>query len=607
MLLPYLPFDLEESPLSYASRLAKFHVGDGAAAFLKDFEIKPQDMMANKEVSIARLAELSKVPLGDLRANVAVPVGDRTYDLRGELVSAEFLANPHTMFCPACLAEGDDEGGRRGRWLWTLSVVRTCPRHEIPLMCRAKSKWDDPFHELDRRVPERGDDLKALVEGVEQRPVSPLQEYVIHRLERRAGPSWLDSQTLDQATRGTQLLGVLVAFGPNQNLNELTLDDWDHAGRIGFQFTARGEAGINEALEAEYAKSSDARGTPGAKKMFGCLYNALASSKSFKDPGDIARILRDFISEHFALPAGTKVLKKPLSERLLHTVASLAKEQSLNSETLRNVLVAAKVIPKNAPSHFPIPVEAGREVASRMVRIVNVIKVPDELACSRPLVDQLFAERLLTPIYSGSPGISGRTQKSVDQAEIALLVSNLHANAARLLTATENLVAISKAAERAKVPAVTVVHMILGGLLNQVFCMKGEQGVAALRVDPVEIKNQAPSCSWDFSIMEAAGLLKLSPQIVWRLLDRHPEEVSMQLHWVICPSAHHRIPRIAPEEIADFKKRFIHSARIAEQCGLRVCEVESRLKRRGIRPALSEAEVGQDFYRTHVLKLGLFT
>lgn len=402
---PYVSFDATESPLSFAARLAKTHIGDRLVPFLHDINIDLGDMAANAEKALARLAEVSGVAVEDLRANVAVPLGERTYDLRGELVSAELLANPHTMYCPACLAQDDRIGLRRGRWEWALSVVCTCPHHEIPLLRQASAKWDDKFHELDLRVPERGEKLAALVSEAPHRQVSPLQDYVMCRLEGKAGPKWLDAQTLDQAARGTELLGVLMAFGPAQLLPQLSVEDSDHAGRVGFDFTSRGEEGIREALEAQFRKFDEATGTPGARKIFGCFYKALADSKSLKEPGDIARILRDVIIENIALPAGREVLREKLAERRLHTVASLAKEQGLNSVTLRSVLVAADVIPESARSHFPIPVDLGREVAGRVNRMVHVNSLPEFMNCARPLVDQLFSDRLLTPYTRGDPAL----------------------------------------------------------------------------------------------------------------------------------------------------------------------------------------------------------
>lgn len=602
MLAPHFPFHPEESPLSYAASLAKLHTGDRLVSFLRDNEIRPDQMAINDGSALCRLAEVAGIDVQGLRANAAVPVGKRTYDLRGELVTAEFLANPNTVFCPACLAEDDQTGMRHGRWEWSLSVVRTCPRHETPLLRRAQAAWDDKLHELDRRVPERGVELQEMVERAGRRSVSQLQEYVLHRLAGSAGPDWLDAQTLDQASRATELLGVLVAYGPMQRLPELEADDWDQAGRVGFDFTSRGEEGIREALEAQFRKFDDASGTPGARKIFGCFYNALAHSKSLKDPGDIARILRDVLTENIAMPAGTKVLGVKLPERRLHTVASLAKEQNLDPRTLRDVLVAAGVLPEKAPAHYPVPVHKGREVALRVKRLVHVKSLPDALVCARPMVDQLFADRLLTPIYYGRPGTKGRTQKAVDREEIAMLVGKLHAKAVELGVETDGLVPVSKAAEKAKVPAVTVVHMILGGFLERVFRLAGQEGIAALRVDPAEVKRHRATCARGLSAMEAFAALKISRNILWRLVDRSPEEVSIAVNWIACPEGGHRIPWFDLAVVADFKARFTHPARIAEQHGLQIGEVASRLQRRGVRPALSKAEVGENFYRMRALQ-----
>lgn len=607
MLLPHLPFDLIESPLSYAAGLACYHAAKPMLPFLRDMRISPEAIASSDPEALARLAEISGTSLNDLRRNAPVRMGKRTYDLRGELVTAEFLSNPYTVFCPACLAEDDRTGRRRGRWEWALSVVRTCNRHEIPLVRQAQAAWDDKLHDLDRRVPERGVQLQSLIGKVERRSVSPLQNYVLRRLDGIVGPDWPDDQTLDQAIRATELLGVLVAFGPAQKLPELEPDDWDHAGRIGYEFTSRGEEGIREALEVQFRKFDDATGTPGARKIFGCFYNALAHSKSLKEPGDIARILRDVLTENIAMPAGTKVLGVELPERQLHTVASLAIEQSLDPRTLSNVLVAAKAIPEQAPAHFPIPVGEGRAIAGRVKRTVNVISLWKNMNFTRPIVDQLFDDRLLTPIYYGRPGARGRTQKAVDREEIAMLVGRLQAKSTELNAEAAALVPISKAAEKAKVPAITVLHMILGGFVERVFRLKGQEGISALRVDPLEVKQHVAACTTGLQPAVAFGALKIPRDVGWRLVDRSPQVVSLTVNWVVGTDASHQIPRFDPVLIADFKARFTHPARIAQLYDLQIGEVVRRLRRRNILPVLAKSEIGLDFYQHNDLKPELFT
>ena len=132
-------------------------------------------------------------------------------------------------------------------------------------------------------------------------------------------------------------------------------------------------------------------------------------------------------------------------------------------------------------------------------------------------------------------------------------------------------------------------------------------GIAALRVDPGEVKRHRSFCSTGLSAMDAFASLKISKTIGWCLVDRSPEEVSLAVKWIVCSEETHRIPWFDPAVVADFKDRFIHPARIAEQHGLQVGKVVSRLKRRGVRPALTKAEVGENFYRTRDLEADLFT
>ena len=58
-------------------------------------------------------------------------------------------------------------------------------------------------------------------------------------------------------------------------------------------------------------------------------------------------------------------------------------------------------------------------------------------------------ERLLTPVYYGTPSFRGKLQKGVGQDEISALLDELSARSVPNLAVT-GLVQISKAAEKAK-------------------------------------------------------------------------------------------------------------------------------------------------------------
>tara|TARA_R110000787_G_scaffold68431_1_gene153098 strand:+ start:1232 stop:3052 length:1821 start_codon:yes stop_codon:yes gene_type:complete len=595
MLFPYLPFDAVETPISYGNRMSEFHAGRPFPEVLKDIDILQNDMVAHKPWALERLAQVSGVSIEALRRNTPIPLDHRKYSLRGEIVSAEFLSSPHIVFCPACLLEDDQCAGRRVHWSWGLAVVRTCPRHGTALQHQTANSWNDRLQPLDHLVPERGEALQAIVASSVRRIPSALQDYVLDRLEGREGPEWLDAQTLEQAVRATELLGVLLEFGSEQSLPELTPDDWDRAGRTGFKFTAAGEAGILDALQEQFDRFASSKGTPGAQKIFGCFYRALAYSKSLKDPGDVARILREFIWDRIAMPAGTKVLGHELPERRLHTVGSLAQETGHDPRRLYNLLIGAGIVPPGAASHFAIPVGVGRAVAASVQRIVKMTELSRVLNCTRPMVEQLCEERILTPVYYGTPGINGKLQKGVDGDECMAFADALSAK----VTSNEDLpgqVPIAKAAEKAKIPAVCVVQLILAGFLRNVARVDEATGIKGLRVCPSEVKSVARSALRGMTATEAFAALKLTKDAGWELVNRYPEEVSLEPHKISGNHGDYAITRFLPETITDFDMRFTTLARAAQVHGPGVKELKQSLKKVGTTPVLSWRTVGADIY-----------
>jgi len=239
-------------------------------------------------------------------------------------------------------------------------------------------------------------------------------------------------------------------------------------------------------------------------------------------------------------------------------------------------------------------------------RTVNVTSLPDFMNCSRPLVDQLFSDRLLTPIYTGSPGIKGRTQKTVDEEEIAMLVGKLHVKAVLIKVPPAAVVSISKAAEKAKVPAITVLHLILGGFLDRVVRLAGQEGISALLVDPDEVKRKKMKVTVGLSSMDAFSTLKITRGILWRLVDQYQEIADLALVEIVGPDRNHKILRFDSEKVAAFKAVFTTPARLAEQHVLQIGEVVGRLKRSGTRPVISRAEIGIDFYRIADLRKDIF-
>lgn len=604
MLVPRLDFEKTESPLGFAARLAAFHVGSRTRPFLCDIGVKPTDLVRGQPGAIQRLADRTGVAPEELGANAARGIDRRHFDLRGENVSSEFLATPYTVFCPACLLADDRASGgrvafRHHHWTWQLCVARTCPDHGLPLLRRKADFSGDRFHELAIMVPETGDRLEDLIAPLASRTVSPLQTYALDRLDGKVGAPWLDGEGIEQAVRASELLGVLMVFGAKRDLNKLTADDWDRAGRVGYMATSEGEDGIRRALSKVQGSVEYKGSKPGPQYVFGGLYKWLARSRAKKDPGDIKRILREHIIETMDVPAGTVVLGEELAERRLHTCATLARETGLDPRTLWGVLAAKGIIPKDAPpgSHHVFDAERGRELARSMRRLIPLTRLPKRLGCTWPLVKQLISERILTPIVTEVSYAPGRTKKSVDSQDIATLLGRLQARSEPVENLPAGMVDLATAAMKLKAPAVEIVHLVLGGFLAKVARLDGLEGLAAIHVNPAETKSVVSEVMVGLSPAEAFGKIPMPVASGWSLVTEFPDRASLPMIKIRSASGDHTIHRVRAEDVEAFRAEFTTEARIANALGMGQRDLKPKMKSAGVKPVFRKADIGVRFFR----------
>ena len=604
-LFPYFPFDAIETPQSYAARLAWQHTGGALLPFLQDIRIKAAELMSSEAKAIEALAEVAGEPATTIARNAAVRVAKRAYDLRGSQVSAEFMARPSTVFCPACLAEDDNVLGdprlRRGRWIWTLTVVRTCPEHGLPLIARDKTSWSDELHVMSDRVPETGQELRDLVNAQQAREVSPLQSYILARLSDQRGPEWLDTQTIEQAWRTTEMLGMVAVFGPHKNLQTATRDEWDAAGSAGFEYTSRGKRGVLECLQEIFEARSHSTTNAGPQKVFGRLFQWLAFAKGTKDAGDIKRIMREFIFDHFALAAGHKVFGVALPERRLHTAASLATEAGFDVRTLRSVLVAKHLVcADDEKAQVAFNADAGRKVASSITRLVAGKGLPKALNCTRPQAEQLVDEGLLTPIVDEFLEGHGRVRKAFDAAKIARFLEDLRSATRSVPVIPHDLVPVSKAAERAKISSGEIVHLILGRHLKTVVRKSGGNGIASIFVDSDEVKSAARNLLIGLSFSSVAGRLKMPRPSILKLTSEHPDVLPSQI--VEPQVGTHKFARFLDQDIDAFREKFTTAIRVANGHGVELKVTLGRFKRTGVKPVFRYADFGINLYRTSEIR-----
>ena len=292
------------------------------------------------------------------------------------------------------------------------------------------------------------------------------------------------------------------------------------------------------------------------------------------------------------------MLGKTLPQRRLHSVESLAAESGLNSRTLRNVLAARGLVPveEKVSGLHVFDAEAGRKVAASVQRLTKVSEIGKALTCTRPQADQLMDERLLVPISEGPVTAAGRTWKGVDNRNISRLIAALHADARPVDAVPAGMVPISKAAEKAKCLCVDIVHLILGGFLDTIVRRRDFEGCAALFVDPAEVRAQIAAVMTGLSGSKVFGRLSIPTETGWALVlaEGGPHIRPMIIDG---KNGRHRIYRFEETTVAAFQSAFTTPTWLANRHDLPIGIVINQLKQSRIRPAMSRAHCGMDFYQ----------
>jgi hypothetical protein len=494
-LFPKLPFARDETPVSWAARLAAFHTGGRLVPFMNDVGIPVIPFARGDRELVVRLCSLADQDPEPVLHNTIVSLGKRRFRLRSQEFSAEFLSRPVTRFCPACLLE-DAQGGKRigsawrYRLAWCLAPVRTCDRHGLALVERRAGNWTEIAQELQVLIPETEAQLLALAEAQLKRPVSPLQVYVQKRLTGEVGPGWLDDQDIDQASRACEMLGGLLAYGPGQKASELDMAQWDFAGAAGYQVAAVGENAIRDAMAALRKSIGIKEHVARLSGSYGMLYDWLINTRLAKDPGPIRDVLMTDVVDRVPLRVGQKVLGKPVMFPKLCTVRQLAQQEDVDARTLRNLLIAKGVIEHErrheSSAQMIVPRSIGQPIAQEAKTAVSAMRAQVVLGASRPVIRSLIELGWLCK-DQGNDLIVSVKSTAISCKSIWQLSGWIKQNVPRTSVVPPDFVCLPKASEKSKVKLKEVLKLMLNKKLHSAVRLPGKAGFDRIRVDPTEV------------------------------------------------------------------------------------------------------------------------
>lgn len=591
-----VPLHPGESFRSFASRLGAANGSPAMLDFCRDMAVDLVAMDRGDTSAFARLASLGGVDHETLQES-AILHDYPNFVLAGQKVSRGFVARSRLRFCPHCIREDmeNGEGPRQSRpWhrsAWSISLVRTCPKHQVLLVTPdidvpAFFKQDVAVIFQNRKV------LDAMVADNEPVPTSLLEEWTDKLLHGRdGGSSFLASLPFHVAVRFTEIVGASVLHGRLFKIAKFTEREWVEAGRAGFEITVAGEDAIREFLGTFERHFRSSRRQFGGKIVFGSLYSWLQLTR---DPGvePLRQLARDYVIDHFPVGPGDEFLG-PVQRRRWHSLHSAHKEYGLHPKRVRSLLLDAGMIdPLEArlSDHRAKVDAASGDVLLRQVRDGLLVHQAISYAGMTNSQWNILTEAGYIPSPTERAGTTRRGAYS--QADIDALLASVRYSTGRGDPAV--MTSISIAVKMAQCSILEIVRMLVNRTVDRVAVSPSRKGFAGVLVDPEEIiALLPPKEKKGLTTAEACKRLGLNEDVVRALMAAG--------HIPAIPTgrfAHGReVGHIPEKDVESFVARYASLWEVAQSMGSRSrWKTNARLAAAGIRPAFDRATYGSDVY-----------
>ncbi|CUH77906.1 hypothetical protein TRM7557_01641 [Tritonibacter multivorans] len=395
MLWPQLPFDPQETLISYADRLSIFHTSRGMERLLRDNGIHHEHFVSGRAEAVEKFVEVIGETFGTYMDN-AIRVLRRRGEFRGEPISKAFLSPRAARYCPCCLAEDGAPEDWRFRLMWGFRHVQRCEKHGV---------WLEPTGRASAtNLRVAMSDMPLADPKAAVGPVPTYLEWLRARVHGQVVDEtpWLADQTLEHVLAAAEMIGAVLQHGHKVKLTKRSPAEIEEATDIGFSIYSEGPEAVEEALDTIRQTSPATAVQAGPLAHYGKLFDWLDRRCNAIDPGPIRDLLRDHIVKHSAVEPGTSILGVEITERRFHTLNSLSETVGVERKRLARLLKSMGEIPADVTE-----VECGNLVfeAKETVPLVEAFQsaipmrdVPDYLVATKHQFEALYRSGILQPL-----------------------------------------------------------------------------------------------------------------------------------------------------------------------------------------------------------------
>ncbi|MGT2442946.1 hypothetical protein ACU4I5_10155 [Ensifer adhaerens] len=449
------------------------------------------------------------------------------------------------------------------------------------------------IHDFAANLAELGNVSRLLPDAVSMRPDN-LQKYVVQRLDKKeTDAEWLDGLPLYVAVRMCETVGATERHGTQFHTSSINESEWSACAGVGFDLLRGGEQDFRDYLGGQvtrfYGRSSDM----GGRSIFGRLYERLAHETDDEAYDPIRVIMREVAMDNLPLGPGDEFFG-PVTERRLHSVQSASIEFGVHPKRLRKLLLNAGVVPAEdntkTAERILLDVEAMKQFTLEAKRSLDVPGAKAHLGAARVQFEMLVKHGFI----KSHGGDRAKTEIAVDRRFRPDDLDDFLERLRKAVTRDDRsgLSDVRDAMFKAGCSFAEVVNLVLGGTLEAVAWDPVQTGIAAIRLDPDEIK--AKTAGEDhgcYSLRQLEKLIPASSKIIKALVEggrlltvqrRNPIKRNMQTV-------------VEPDTLDAFTREFLSLGNFATSRRTRTWNLQRDLDSAGIMPIFVAADM--PFYR----------
>lgn len=599
-IFPTVPLRGDETPASLVSRLALRHNQPSIRSFSLDMGVPFQAIVDGEADAVEHLARLAGCPVEPLM-NAAIARTGVAFKLRGQEMRKTTLRRARVLVCPRCIAQDLADDPRpwmaSGRVDWLLDPIRTCRHHAVALIEVAKVDAPTLLHDFARCVAPSLPEIQRLAADARGVPPSPLERYLLDRLDGRERPNWLSALPWYAAAGTCEMIGAVELFGRKAPVKTLADDEWREAGAAGYEIASGGDAGIRawlDQLRSSYPESrSD--GT-GPQAWFGRLHTWLTDVR--EDAYDPLRtIIRRLVGDMAPVGPEDTLYGRPIVEkRRLHSIRTAALETGLHPKRLRRILAATGTIPLNhrglTDDRVIFPAPEAEAILTKARHAISERDAEAYLNAGRVHTKLLAQAGFITPFASS--GQEALKDHAYDTRDLDDFLAALSARAETLEAHAEPIHRIPEAAKRANCGAGEIVKAILDGSLGWVGQIAGERGYMSILVDLVQVRDLVRGDHGDNITLT---VVQSSLKTTFAVVDALVRSGILPSGRAISPINRCPYTAVKAVDLQAFQEKFGSLHEIARERGMHFAPLKRALSERGIEPAFGKPAVPATFYR----------